>query len=146
MHLHPDAMPDYRLLVAVFVWLLVCAVQDWRRREVNNWLTLPPLTLTFCLRLAGLIHEPPLPLLVAIAFLLVFWQRGWIGGADAKASLALAMLDVQVFAWAWLGLGVWYLGLRLCYGRICDRRLPAFVGFASGACALLVVEVLQQGN
>ncbi|MEW5869131.1 MAG: prepilin peptidase [Chloroflexota bacterium] len=130
------------LHLAVFAWLLACVIQDWRSREVSNWLTLPPLALAFCLRLVGLIQGSLLPLLAAIAFLLLFWQRGWIGGADAKASLALALLDMQVCAWAWLGLGVWYLGLRLCYGRKCDRRLPAFVGFTAGVGALLVVEVL----
>jgi Flp pilus assembly protein protease CpaA len=134
---------DERLHLVMFAWLLICAIQDWRSREVSNWLTLPPLLLVFCLHLAGLIQGPLLPLLAVIAFLLVFWQRGWIGGADAKASLALALLNVQVFAWAWLGLGAWYLGLRLVYGRKCDRRLPAFVGFTVGAGALLAVEVLQ---
>lgn len=131
------------LHLAVFVWLLICAIQDWRSREVSNWLTLPPLAFAFCLRLAGLIQGSLLPLLAAPVFLLLFWQRGWIGGADAKASLALTLLDMQAFAWAWLGLGVWYLGLRLVYGRKCDRRLPAFVGFTTGAGALLVVEVLR---
>jgi len=131
--------------LAVFAWLLICAIQDWRSRAIGNWLTLPPLAFAFCLRLVGLIQGTLLPLLVALAFLLLFWQRGWIGGADAKVSLALALLDMQVFAWAWLGLGVWYLGLRLCYGRKCDHRLPAFVGFTTGAGALLVVETLQQG-
>jgi prepilin signal peptidase PulO-like enzyme (type II secretory pathway) len=87
------------LHLAVFAWLLICAIQDWRSRAIGNWLTLPPLALTFCLRSAGLIQVSLLPLLVAIAFLLVFWQRSWIGGADAKASLALALLDIQVFAW-----------------------------------------------
>ena len=131
------------LHLAVFAWLLICAIQDWRGRVVSNWLTLPPLLFAFCLRLSGLIQGSLLPSLAAIAFLLLFWQRGWIGGADAKAGLALALLDIRVFAWAWLGLGLWYLGLRLVYGRKCDRRLPAFVGFTTGAGVLLVVEVLQ---
>ena len=134
------------LHLAVFAWLLICAIQDWRDRKVSNWFTLLPLALAICLRLAGLIQGSLLPLLAAIAFLLLFWQRGWIGGADANASLALALLDMRVFAWAWLGLGLWYLGLRLVYGRKCDRRLPAFVGFTTGVGALLAVEVLRQGN
>jgi hypothetical protein len=101
------------------------------------------LVFAFILRLSGLIQGSLLPLFAAITFLLLFWQRGWIGGADAKASLALALLNMQVFAWAWLGLGVWYLGLRLVYGRKCDRRLPAFVGFTTGVGALLAVEALR---
>ena len=59
---------------------------------------------------------------------------------------AVEPLHLAVFAWAWLGLGLWYLGLRLVYGRKCDRRLPAFVGFTTGVGALLAVEVLRQGN
>jgi len=134
---------DDMLRLTIFVWLLICATQDWRGREVSNWLTLPPLGIALCIRLAGLIQGSLLLMLAVIAFLLLFWQRGWIGGADAKASLALALTDMQIFAWAWLGLGVWYLGLRLCYGRKCNRRLPAFVGFTTGVGALLVVEVLR---
>jgi len=133
---------DLRRLT-VFVWLLICAIQDWRSREVSNWLAIPPLVFAFCLRLAGLIQGSLLPMLAAIVFLLLFWQRGWIGGADAKASLALALLDMQVFAWAWLGLGSWYFGLRFYCGRKCDRRLPAFVGFTTGVGALLIVGVLR---
>ena len=131
------------LHLAVFVWLLICAIQDWRRREVSNWLTLPSLAFAFSLRLTGQIPGSMLPLLVAILFLLFFWRFGWIGGADTKASLALALLDSQAGVWAWLGLGIWYLGLRLYYGRNCDHQLPAFVGFTSGVGALLVVEVLR---
>lgn len=138
-----EIMVDDLLHLVVFGWLLACAAQDWCSRAISNWLTLPPLALACCLRLAGRIQGSFLPLLVAIAFLLVFWGRGWIGGADAKASLALALLGMQVFAWVWLGLGLWYLGLRLYYGEKCDRRLPAFVGFTTGAGALLVVEVLR---
>ena len=134
---------DERLHLVMFAWLLICAIQDWRGREVSNWLTLPPLVFACCLRLAGLIQGALLLMLAAIAFLFLFWQRGWIGGADAKASLALALLNVQVFAWAWLGSGLWYLGLLLYYGRKCDRRLPAFVGFTTGVGALLAVEVLR---
>jgi len=136
-------MADDHFHLAVFAWLLACAVQDWRSREISNWLTLPPLALALCLRLAGVVQGSILPLLIAIALLLLVWKQGWTGGADAKASLALALLDMHIFAWAWLGLGLWYLGLRLYYGQKCDRRLPAFVGFATGAGALLAVETLR---
>jgi Flp pilus assembly protein protease CpaA len=130
------------LLLTVFVWLLACAVQDWNSREVTNWITLPPLVIAVILRLAGFAHEPLLPVLVVIALLFMTWLRNRIGGADAKVSLALALLDMNVFIWAWLGLGLWYLGLRLYYGRKCDKRLPAFVGFAVGVAVLLVDHIV----
>ena len=134
---------NFLLHLFCLVWLVACAWQDWRKREVSNWLTLPPFGLAAILRQAGFTHTPFLLALTAVALVLVIWRVSWIGGADAKGALALALLDMQFFAWAWLGLGLWYLGLRLVYGRKCDRRLPAFVGFAAGAGALLAVQVLQ---
>jgi Flp pilus assembly protein protease CpaA len=136
-------MPDYRILIAVFVWLLVCAVQDWRRREVSNWLTLLPLGIIISLRVVGVVQEPLLPVLITGILLLFLWNRGWMGGADIKASLILAALNMQLFAWAWLGLGFWFLGLKIYYARSWGNRLPAFVGYAAGMAAFLVIEMIQ---
>jgi len=143
MCFHPDAMSDKLLLVVVFVWLLVCAVQDWRRREVDNWLTLLPLGIGIILRMAGIIQGPLLPVMITAIPLVLMWNRGWVGGADLKASLTLAVLKMQLFAWAWLGLGFWFLGLRIYYARARDNRLPAFVGYAAGAAFLLAIQVFQ---
>lgn len=143
MRLHPDAMPGYQLLVVVFVWLLVCAVQDWRRREVGNWLTLPPFVIAIGLRMTGFVHEPLLPVLVMATLLVISWRQGWIGGADLKASLTLAILSMQTFTWAWAGLFVWSLGLRIYHVTTCIHRMPAFVGFTVGIYIFLMILILR---
>ncbi len=143
MHLLSDAMSDYRLLVAVFVWLLVCAVQDWRRREVDNCLTLLPLGIGIILRLTGIAQEQLLPVLITAIPLVIMWDRGWIGGADIKASLTLMVLDMQLFVWAWLGLGFWFMGLRIYHSHTWNYRMPAFIGYAAGVATLLVIKIFQ---
>jgi Flp pilus assembly protein protease CpaA len=124
-------------LVLVCTWLAVCAAQDWRRREVSNWLTLPPLGLGLLLRLAGVVQGPVFPMLIVGLTLLFAWRKGWLGGADFKACLAMALFDLRLLAWAWAGLGLWYALLGLIVRREDMRRLPGFVGFTTGAVVYL---------
>ena len=133
---------QYLLLIALAcIWLAACAVQDWRRRQVSNLLTLLPLALGLLLRLGGVVQEPILPPLIVAVVLLFAWRKGWIGGADFKASLALALFDLRLLAWAWAGLGLWYALLGLAFRREGVRRLPGFVGFTTGAFLYLAYRV-----
>ena len=131
--------PLFPLLAAL--WLAICAVQDWRRREVSNWLTLPPLGLGLLLRLFGFAGGSPGLLLLAAGVLLLAWRVGWLGGADLKACLSLALLDLRLLGWAWLGLGLWYLLLHTAFRRTDLKRLPGFVGFTTGVFMLFAWEV-----
>jgi Flp pilus assembly protein protease CpaA len=135
---------DKPIHLILFVWLLVCAIQDWRSREVSNWLTLPALALAFSLRLFGIIRAPIIPLLVEAALLLLAWHSGWIGGADVKGSLTLALLDPRYLFFAWTGNIGWYVVLRLYLYHRSDQRIPAFVGFAAGVASLLIYQTLPQ--
>ncbi len=114
------------------VWLAICTVQDWRNRQVSNWLTLPPLGLGLLLRMFGLGGGPSGLLLLVACILLLAWRVGWLGGADLKASLALACFNLRMLGWAWLGLVVWYLLLHTVFRRADLKRLPGFVGFTTG--------------
>ncbi len=123
--------------VIIVTWLALCAWQDWKRREVSNWLTLPPMVLAFILRLLGRAAGPlPLLGLILIIVLMIFQWR-WFGGADAKVLIALALLDTRLALWAWTGTVAWY-GLLFLYGRSIARdrdriRLPGMLGFLIGA-------------
>jgi Flp pilus assembly protein protease CpaA len=123
---------DRSLAVLSCIWLTLCAVQDWRRRQVGNALTLPVLGAAILLRLVGSVQGSILPIFVATILLLFAWRKGWMGGADLKACLALALLDMQMLAWAWAGLGLWYLSLRLIFRQEDTHCLPGFVGFSAG--------------
>jgi Flp pilus assembly protein protease CpaA len=129
-------VPDVWIVLAC-AWLAVCAVQDWRRRQVSNLLTLSPLALGLFLRLVGVVQGPVSPLLIVGLTLLLTWRKGWLGGADFKACLALALLDLRLLAWAWAGLGLWYALLSLVYLGEDVKRLPGFVGFTTGAVVYL---------
>ena len=107
-------------------------IQDFRRRRVCNALTLPVLMAALLLRLAGLVQGSILLILISTILLLLAWRKGWIGGADLKASLALALLNIQMLAWAWAALALWYLSQRLIFRREDTHCLPGFVGFSAG--------------
>ena len=101
----------------ICAWLAACTAQDWRKREVSNWLILPAFVAGAALRLVG-VGQGEMPW-VGLAGVLLYlaWLKRWIGGADCKAGLALALLDLRLLAWAWVGLGVWYGLLRLAFRR-----------------------------
>jgi Flp pilus assembly protein protease CpaA len=125
-------MSEIILACLAALWLALCAVQDWRRRQVGNALTLPVLAAAILLRLTGVVQGSIFLLLLATIGLLFCWRKGWIGGADLKACLALALLDIQMLVWAWAGLALWYLSLRLIFRGEDVHSLPGFVGFAAG--------------
>lgn len=125
-------MSEISLAVFSCIWLTLCAVQDWRRRQVGNALTLPFLGAAILLRLSGFVQGSIMPFLLVTILLLLAWRKGWIGGADLKACLAIALLNMHLLAWAWFGLALWYLSLRLIFGRDYPSRLPGFVGFSAG--------------
>ena len=128
--------------IGVFLWLLACAVQDWRTRQVSNWLTMTPLFGALLFWLIQVRPISPWPAPTAAALLLLAWQAGWIGGADAKASMALALFSLSLLAWAWCGAALWYLALRPFYTRKDLRILPGFVGFAAGVAARALLILL----
>lgn len=72
------------------IWLIVCAVEDWRKLEVSNWLTLPPfiLALFYALEQGG--ETLALTAITLIVFLAAraAWQAQ--GAADIKVLIVLA--------------------------------------------------------
>jgi hypothetical protein len=70
---------------------------------------------------------------LAAGIFVLLWRKGWIGGADLKASLALLFLDWTLLAWAWIGAAVYSIGYRFIYRKAFVNPLPGFVGFTIGA-------------
>ena len=124
------------MIPVALLWLSICAWQDWKRRQVSNWLTLPPLILALALRLAGITTGHLLLVVLVLGAVLVAWVGKWAGGADAKAMITLALIDARLALWGWVGATLWY-GLLFAYGRfiVKDRdriRLPGMLGFLIG--------------
>ena len=118
--------------VFIFLWLLVCAVFDLRRREVPDWLTLPAVA-------AGLVWRVLHPdgwLAWALAGVTVaLTLLGVLPGGDMKGLAALALVDPRLYLAAWLGtVGVyllWWLVRR-------ERSMPGYVGFLVGVVGWII--------
>ena len=108
---------------ALLLWLAVCAAWDWRTRTVPNMLTLPALAAALAFRVA-LWRWSMMGVVLAAGYLWL-WQRGALGGADAKIGLTLTLLSPW---WGYLALaGAVALGAAWkLTGR--ERHTPAVVG------------------
>ena len=99
------------LQTALIWWLLTCARQDWRNRQVVNLLTVPPFLAALPLaHWLGGADRFGLTVLVLVCVWLM-WRAGLLGAADAKVATVLAaalpaslVLGLAVL-WAWLVLG-----------------------------------------
>ncbi len=100
---------------ALLLWLWVCAVCDARTRNVPNWLTIPVVALAI---LGAAQSFAGLAVFIAIALIALWgWQRGLLGGADAKILMVLAGLWPEGCAWAATGVALdnadrWIAGKR----------------------------------
>lgn len=117
------------LTVSLVLWLVVCAVQDLFRRQVSNWLTLPPFVLA---AVWAVWHGGETLLLFGLVTLVMFWSwKKGVGAADGKILAVLAVFMPAGFLLAVvlrLVAGVW---LWMRHGR--TARFPAVPVFAAGA-------------
>lgn len=131
------------LISLVCLWLTICAVQDYNCRQVSNWLTFP-------VAAAALVYRLPLfspsffVLSVALSGLLyLIWQKGWLGGADLKASLALLLFDPSLLLWANCGILFCYFFWTVSKGAEATKTMPAFGGFMIGSYGYLLARVIH---
>jgi Flp pilus assembly protein protease CpaA len=75
----------------LLIWLFVCAIYDYRSREVPNLLTLPPFVVGILW--AALQGRYVLYLtLFTLCITLYLWKTNRLGGADSKVLVVLASL------------------------------------------------------
>ncbi len=121
--------------VALVFWLLPYALQDYRTRQVSNWLTLPLFILAWPVAL--LTGNLPLTLAVFVGVVVAWRWGGGMGPADGKLAVGLAGMAPQALA-----ASVIFLALAFLYARLRDRqpaRLPGAVGFYLGAAGAALV-------
>jgi len=135
------------------IWLLFCAWQDWKKRSVSNWLTIPAIVTAVGLRIwldYSLYGNVPLYLLGMSALIIAAAGIGYLaklmGGADAKVVIALAIVSPILAIWAWIGAILWWLMLRV-YALIRKDKdklppLPGMLGFVAGTFAYLLFTAL----
>ncbi len=70
------------------LWLLPCAIQDWRCRRVSNWLTVPLFVAAW--PTAAFLGNLPLTVATFIGTYVAWKVRAGFGGADGKIAVGLA--------------------------------------------------------
>lgn len=87
----------YGLLVALAIALLVAAVTDWRRRQIDNWLNAAiALAAPLYWWASGLDLWPGVALQIGVGFaafamFATMFALKWMGGGDVKLLTALAL-------------------------------------------------------
>ena len=112
----------------LLIFLIPCAIQDWRAHRVSNWLTIP----AFGLAWGAAFWFENLPLTTAVFVgCYIAWQMGWMGAADGKLATLMAAVAPPSFFISGILLGLTFLVLRL-RGQP-DEHLPAAVWFLAGS-------------
>lgn len=123
-------------LFLIFLWLILGAIQDWRYRKVSHLLVYSGLAFGLLLRIVDGGVGTWADVFVILILLSIGWWCKWIGGADAKATLAIALVSVPWAVWAWVGACACFALLKIVKPQQ-YRRFPGFVGFAAGIAANL---------
>lgn len=132
--------------VLVMLWLLPCAIQDYRTRHVSNWLTVPLFVVAWPVAL--LTGNLPLTLAVFVGVVVAWRWGGGVGPADGK--IAVGMAAVAPLA---LGLGallelIAFAALRLRGRR--DAVIPGalwlYLGSVLSAAVWFIRAVLGFGH
>jgi Flp pilus assembly protein protease CpaA len=130
------------LFLLTVLWLVVCAVQDLFRRQVSNWLTLPPFVAA---GVWAIWHGGDTLLLfglVTLVMLVLFWKGG-TGGADGKILAVLAVVSPAALILALLANTLIGVVVFLRHGR--GVRYPAVPGFAAGVLLSIPIQFFSGG-
>ena len=124
----------YAVRSLLLVLLALAAVQDYKTREVSNWITLP----LFFAGVAAMLLQHNFLSLVLTALVIFFWQKGWMGGADAKVFVGLLGIWYTAALAAFFAVGIWGAVLLLRKER---KSFPALVAIAVGTGLTYTIEI-----
>ena len=133
-------MLETLLHLALTTLVVLAGVQDWRRREVTDWLTWPLFVMGLGSAVFRATHLDFLSLLVG-AFLLVTWYFDWLGGADARILIGLLGVWPMAGLLGMVCTGMW--GLVLVLRRRGRDRIPALVTVAAATFIEFLVELFR---
>jgi Flp pilus assembly protein protease CpaA len=129
------------VLPLLVLFLLPCALQDYRTRRVSNWLTLPAFFAAWPLALWLGGEDRLLFTFAVFAGCWLAWGMKSMGAADGKLATCLAALSPAALGLGVLLLVVGFVGLRLRRGE--SASLPAAMGFYGGALAMQILSLLS---
>ena len=125
---------------ALTVLVLLGGIQDWRRREVANWLTWPLFMIGLGAAIFRAAHLDFLSLTISI-FVLNVWYFNWLGGADARMLVGLWGLWPLAGLLGMVCTGMW--GLVLVINKRGKERIPALVTTAFATCLTFLLELTK---
>ncbi len=134
---------DLGILAALLPVLIPAGIQDWRRGEVSNWITIP----LFCLGVIAAVLRIFLSndmltsvMLFAMSVSTLAAFKGWMGGADWKVLIGLfGLYPIAGFA-ALIIAGVWGAVLMLATKNR-NARFPGVTAFVFAACLTVLGKV-----
>ena len=127
----------HALTAALVIW---GGCQDWRRREVADWLTWPLFVMGLGAAVFRAVRLDFLPLTISV-FVLSVWYFNWLGGADARVLVGLWGLWPLAGFLGMVCTGMW--GLVFVLRKHGKERLPALVTVAVGVTIQLFVELFR---
>ena len=134
-------MTNYQILhFALTALVILGGIQDWREREVSNWISVPLFLVGIVAAALRVLSLEFMPLLAA-GLLIFVWKRGWMGGADAKILIGLWGLWPAAAFWGMFGVGIW--GLVLMLRRKGQERFPALITVAFATVIQLLAELFK---
>ncbi len=120
----------------IVLFLLPCASQDRRTRQISNWLTWP---LFFAAWPAAILfHTLPLTLAVFVSTYLVYALKLGLGGADGKIAVGVAALAPWILLVTFVAAEVAFLFFRL-RGRRNQHLAGGFWFFIGGLMSTVVL-------
>ena len=117
---------------AVTTLLIFAGTQDWRRREVSNWMTIPLFTAGLIACVWRIFTDPLNGIAVAIMIVLLtaaIWKKDWMGGADWKVLVGLLGLWPSAGIMSLIVAGIWG-AIAMVRTRSPRVRLPGVSAFA----------------
>lgn len=129
------------LPLALVLWLLPCAIQDYRHRRVANALTVPAFFVAWPLALWLGDGERLIFTLAVFAGCWFAWQMGGMGAADGKMATCIAAVSPLALGMGGLFLALGFVSMRLWRGK--SASLPAGIAFYAGAVGMALAAVIE---
>jgi Flp pilus assembly protein protease CpaA len=127
----------HALTAVLVIW---GGLQDWRQREVADWLTWPLFVMGLGTAVFRAVRLDFLPLTICV-FILSVWYFNWLGGADARVMVGLWGLWPIAGLMGMVCTGMW--GLVFVLRKCGKERIPALVTMAVGVTIQLFVELFR---
>jgi Flp pilus assembly protein protease CpaA len=133
-------MPPSFLLLCLVLYLLPCALQDYRARRVSNYLTLPAFFVAWVLALWLGGEERLFFTFAVFAGCWLAWGLKSMGAADGKLATVIAAVSPPALGVGVALLLVGFVAQRLHRGEA--TSLPAAVAFYGGALGVALAEAV----